>query len=493
MQFRSFIIIFLLFVKGVSAQDCWLFLSPTLKYEDFGNVCAKTPVGYSSWFHAVGVEGWSLEDEQPYWVDSTWCYSRELETVSIASDTADLDSVWVQNSDSAARVYYEQITMMQGEQWINQGFTGKGVVIGVLDAGFLGFSNDSMFQHIISEGRVLGFYDFVEKDNNVERQSNHGTYVMSCLAGKDNVQQLGLAINSQFLLARAEQASSSRLVKEVRWVEALEWAVEKGAQIITSSLIYSNQLYRRTQMNGSSLISKAAEKAFLEKNVLVLNSAGNADQGPWEIIGAPGDAPHVLTVGACEPNGLKCDFSSVGPTHDLRMKPNVVAKGVVFVSSNNNLSYQQGTSFSCPLVAGFVACMKEQHPEWKASDLFDQVQIAADLYPYYDYAHGYGIPQASYFLNQEVDTLDTYEFFTEDLSDQLTEIRVVHWSPVTADSIENGELFYFHIENENGVLHEYWVAQPNAEGSLGMYEFKKHAPCIVRVSNKKQMAIWKYE
>jgi hypothetical protein len=137
--------------------------------------------------------------------------------------------------------------------------------------------------------------------------------------------------------------------------------------------------------------------------------------------------------------------------------------------------------------------MKEQHPEWKASDLFDQVQIAADLYPYYDYAHGYGIPQASYFLNQEVDTLDTYEFFTEDLSDQLTEIRVIHWSPVTADSIENGELFYFHIENEQGALHEYWVAQPNAEGSLGMYEFKKHAPCIVRVSNKKQMAIWKYE
>lgn len=493
MLFRTLICFLLFFSRIASAQDCWLFLAPSLNYDDLGKVCQHVPVGYSSWFHAVGVQDWNMSIEQPIWVDSSWCYSNERDLNAYAQVTSHDDSPLVKISDSTERVYYDQITMMQGEQWIKKGFTGKGVVIGVLDAGFVGFFNDSLFQHIIGEGRILDTYDFVEKDNNVERQSTHGTSVMSCLAGKDNVQQLGLAINSQYLLARAEQANSSRLVKEVRWVEALEWAVGKGAQIITSSLIYSNQLYRRTQMNGSSLISRAAEKAFLEKNVLVLNSAGNADQGPWEIIGAPGDAPHVLTVGACAPNGLKCDFSSVGPTHDLRMKPNVVAKGVVFVSANNEMSYEQGTSFSCPLVAGFVACMKEQHPEWKASDLFDQVQIASDLYPYYDYAHGFGIPQASYFLGQETETLDNYEFFTEDLSDQLTEIRVVHWSPITADSIENEELFYFHIERENGVLHEYWVAQPNPEGSLGMYEFKKHAPCIVRVSNKKQMAIWKFE
>jgi subtilisin family serine protease len=475
------------------AQDCWVFLSPKLSKEELKTVCVQSPIGYSAWFHAAAIEQWDLSQPQPWWVDSTWCYTPDIIAIESTASFPIKDSL-VETTDSSSTIYYAQLTMMQGERWITEGFSGRNVVIGVLDAGFVGFSNDSMFQHIIQEGRILDQYDFVEKDKKVERQSSHGTEVMACLAGKDRVQQLGLAVNSQFLLARAEQATSSRLVREARWVEALEWVVSKGAQLVTSSLIYSNQLYRRTQMNGSSLISSAAERAFLEKNVLVLNSAGNADQGPWEIIGAPGDAPHVLTVGACESNGLKCDFSSVGPTHDKRMKPNVVAKGVVFVSTGNNLSYEQGTSFSCPLVTGFVACMKEQHPEWTAADLFDQVQIASDLYPYYDYAHGYGIPQASYFFtNQEEEDSTQYEYFLDDVSEQLTEIRVAHWSPILADSSQNDELFYFHIEGHHGVLQEYWVAQPDEVGSLGMYEFKKYAPCIVRVSNKKQISIWKYD
>jgi subtilisin family serine protease len=493
MQLKGVTLVLWFLVNSASAQDCWLFLSPSFTFQDFGRECNVLPVGYSKWFHAVGVENWIESQHNLCGIDSSWCYSNEPMPSVAAMDTIKNEAVEVIPMDSSEKIFYDQITLMQGEQWIEKGYTGKGVTIGVLDAGFLGFSNDSMFQHIIKEGRIIDQYDFVERDNKVERQSTHGTAVMSCLAGLDNVQQLGLAVNSRFLLARAEQANSSRLVKEVRWVEALEWAVEKGAQIVTSSLIYSNQLYRRTQMNGSSLISRAAEKAFLNKNVLVLNSAGNADQGAWEIIGAPGDAPHVLTVGACESNGLKCDFSSVGPTHDLRAKPNVVAKGVVFVSANNEMSYEQGTSFSCPLVAGFVACMKEQHPEWSASDLFDQVQKSSDLYPYYDYAHGHGIPQAAYFLGQATDSVLSYDFHTEDLSEQLTEIKIVDWSPTSPDSTLNGELFFFHIENMNGILEEYWVARPNEEGSLGMYEFKKYAPCIVRVSNKKQMAIWKFD
>jgi subtilisin family serine protease len=466
----------------------------------------------------------------PY-VDSTLCYTHELSAVLLTSDTTDtlnlmneltLDTAALKESemldDSSLTIPapedwemnelgmegYEQLEIMQGYEWIKNGFSGEGIRIAVLDAGFEGLTNDSAFQHLFRDQRILLTYDFVKKDNDVYRYSNHGTQVLSCLAGllsdheKDLPSQLGLAPCAEYLLARAEQSYSARLVKEVNFVNALEWAVDHGANIITSSLIFGEQLYHRWEMNGQSMISKAADKAF-SMNILVLNSAGNADNSHWEIVGAPSDAEQVLAIGACAWNGLKSSFSSVGPTADGRIKPDLIARGNALVTSNNELTMESGTSFACPLVAGFAACVWQKNRNWDAKHLREELIHSATLYPYYDYAHGYGIPQAGYFLwPDSLPAMETPTFRLDILSDQVVEVVILGEFPADSlvskgeeeimeeeiDRPESKDLLYVSLLDSFGKVVEYWTVDP--EGSLGgMYDISQVPGGTLRVYFKK--------
>ena len=288
-------------------------------------------------------------------------------------------------------------------------------------------------------------------------------------------------------------------------------------------------------MNGQSLISRAAELAWT-KGVLVLNSAGNSGDGYWEIIGAPSDAEHVLTVGACNYEGLKCDFSSIGPTSDYRMKPNVVALGDVFVSAGNVVEMVSGTSFACPMVAGFAACVLQGHPEKKPSDLWLEIQQSATLYPYYDYSHGYGIPQASYFIpSQQQDKAASedsrkLEIKFHRLSENLLEIEVIDKDfqvmpldsvdvikekvdsmlnvtlppPPIEDSLATSEfieeedlnwnpyLLYVHVENAKGQLEEYWVVRLDGS-SGGVYDVFAYPGHFMRVYYRNRIVTYLIE
>jgi Subtilase family len=533
---RSLGILLLLMVsvRGLSQlQDCWIFIDSSITPSSLNEIpLFQNSLGYSKWFHAVAMEEVDASNFQSLsFVDSTICYTRALHSVILTSDTTDtlnlmdestLDSAELRQSeildDSSLTIpdpedwelnenqldTYEQIEMMQGYEWIREGYSGKGIRIAVLDAGFEGLMNDSAFQLLIREHRILDTYDFVKKDKDVFRYSNHGTQVLSCLAGVNSneedgmISQFGLAPGAEYLLARAEQSYSARLVKEVNFIHALEWAVDHGANIITSSLIFGEQLYRRSEMNGQSLISKAADKAF-SMNVLVLNSAGNADNSNWEIIGAPSDAANVLAIGACAWNGLKSSFSSVGPSADGRIKPDLIARGNALVTANNELTMESGTSFACPLVAGFAACVWEKNKDWDAKHLREELIHSATLYPYYDYAHGFGIPQAGYFLwPDSVPAIETPTFRLDILSDQVVEVVMLGEFPAdTLESKDEGEkmeeeidrpeskdLLYVSLLDQYGKVVEYWTVDP--EGSLGgMYDVSEVPGGTLKVYFKK--------
>jgi subtilisin family serine protease len=520
------------------AKDCWVFVPSSVTEEIVEDWAGENLVGHSVWFNAYAVlncnddlSGSSL----PFIIDSLQCFSSTSYSSNSLTAQASFDSASdsLETDSTSIESGYAQINLLQGELFAKQGWTGEGVTIGVLDAGFLGLKEDSTLQHLFKKNRIKGTWDFVRRNGDVYRASKHGTQVMSCLAGLDHYNQFGLATDANYLLARAEQNYSAYLIREVRWIEALEWCVSNGAQIVTSSLIFSDQLFKRMEMNGQSLLSRAAEKAW-SKGVLVLNSAGNSGDGYWEIIGAPSDAEHVLTVGACNYEGLKSDFSSIGPTSDYRMKPNVVALGDVFVSAGNVVEMVSGTSFACPMVAGFAACVLQGHPEKKPSDLWLEIQQSATLYPYYDYAHGYGIPQASYFIP----SLQQDKAASEDsikveikfhrLSDNLLEIEVIDKDfqvmlldsadlikdnvdsllnvtlPPVEDSLATSEfieeedlnwnpyLLFVHVENEKGQLEEYWVVRLDGS-SGGMYDVFAYPGHFMRVYYRSRIVTYLIE
>ncbi len=288
------------------------------------------------------------------------------------------------------------------------GLLGQGVRIAIFDVGFRGTNWHPAFRVLRREGHIAATYDFLKNQANVFRGGSHGTEVLGCLAGRlpgaDTLAggpALGLAPAATYLLARTEGLASERYAEEEAWLRAAEWADQQGADIISSSLAYTEQRYFPEEMDGvHSLIGRAATMAA-RKGMLVVSAAGNDGDDDWVRIGTPADADSVLAVGGLDPaTGLHLAFSSTGPSADRRLKPDVSAFGIV-LTSNGSGGYErvEGTSFSAPLVAGLAACAQQASGgKLPAMELFRRVREAGELYPYYDYAHGYGRPEAGRLL-----------------------------------------------------------------------------------------------
>lgn len=365
-------------------------------------------------------------------------------------------------SDFKSELARNQLQRMQGPLFWQKDLTGKGIRIAVFDIGFKKADTHLAFEHLRRKNSIIKTWDFVDDDENVYHYHSHGTMVLSCIAGKMDTLALGLALDATFLLARTEQ-KSEKYAEEENWLAAAEWSDKNGADIISSSLGYTKERYFNDQMDGKkSLVARAANMAA-QKGILVVNAAGNSGKDHWHYIGTPGDADSVLTIGGIDPDkDYHIDFSSYGPTSDGRMKPNLCAFGSALTAQKQSLSIAFGTSFATPLVAGFAACAWQSHPDWTNMDLFESLEKSADLYPYFDYAHGYGVPQASFFTKETSEK--TEATFHIDKKESYLAV-MAHLDPEMSSSVDNNLLFY-NFQNKSGVLTEYAVVKVYQEEAL---------------------------
>jgi subtilisin family serine protease len=250
-----------------------------------------------------------------------------------------------------------QTARLQGNLFAEKNIDGKGILIAVFDAGFPKVNNRPEFSHLFREKRIKATFNFVTKSENVFGHSHHGAMTLSCIAGKYGDINIGVAPGADFLLARTEKAFGEAFAEEENWLAAAEWADKNGADIISSSLGYTYQRYFNNEMNGKkSLVARAASMAAA-KGILVVNAAGNDGDNSWKFVSTPADADSILTVGGTDPaSDIKIEFSSKGPSSDGRLKPEVSAPAEVMAAGNKGMEHAYGTSFSCPLVAGFAAC-----------------------------------------------------------------------------------------------------------------------------------------
>ncbi len=402
------------------------------------------------WFNGVSVYA---DDEQIEIVRNFDFVKEIVPIVSYANTTSvEYDSIFSYTQNNLLR---NEMTAFEANYFSDNNIDGKGVRIAIFDAGFPGADTIEAFEHIRNENRIIKTYDFHKKSENVYRFSSHGTNVFSCIAGKIGETKLGMATGAEFLLARTE-ITREIFVEEEYWLAAAEWADKNGADIINSSLGYTIPRYNQSEMDGEyTLVSRAAQMAC-DKGILVVNAIGNDNDNLWRVVGAPADVEDVLTVGGVDPiNNLQINFSSVGPTADYRMKPNVCAAGEALVASpNGNFTNAFGTSFSTPLVTGFAACALQINPSLNNMQLKSEIEKSAHLYPYFDYAHGYGLPQASYFF----DTTKIYnepKFEIKRISDSL-EISI---NDINDTIYSSNNYFYYHIRYQDGRISRYGVIE----------------------------------
>ncbi|MFN6944675.1 MAG: S8 family serine peptidase [Cytophagaceae bacterium] len=295
--------------------------------------------------------------------------------------------------------YASYLKQMNAPAFAKQNLTGKGVRIGVIDAGFFRTYSDKSLQHLMKYDRIKLQRDFVNPDrkdiiNEAASDADiHGTMVLKRICGydeKDNTQS-GLAVNAFFYLARSEDGSREHRGEEDQWIQAMEWMDSLGVRLINTSLGYAINMddakdnYTKEEMDGKTArISRAAQIASDEKGIFLVVSAGNeGNNSKWGIVSAPADAEGVLSVGATKERVWeRIGYSSIGPDFLPYLKPNVSC-----YSPN-------GTSFSAPAVAGFVACLMEKAPDISNKELKKIVEKSAHLYPFGNNFLGYGVPQA---------------------------------------------------------------------------------------------------
>ena len=293
----------------------------------------------------------------------------------------------------------KQITMLAGQKLHALGFQGQGITIAVLDAGFYRVNEFSYFEKLRNEGRLLGTRDFVDGGNSVFEDNSHGLSVLSTMASFKIGDFVGTAPGANYWLLRSENASTEFVNEEDNWARAAEFADSVGVDIINSSLGYTvfddiNTSYNYSQLDGKTARITIAADIAASKGMLIVNSAGNSGDDAWRHIGAPADGDSVLTIGATDSLGLYSSFSSVGPSADGRIKPNVTAMGenTKIVSSGGTVAPSNGTSFSAPIVCGLAACLWQAHPESSAMQIFKAIEQSASQFDAPDVEKGFGIP-----------------------------------------------------------------------------------------------------
>ena len=277
-------------------------------------------------------------------------------------------------------------------------FTGTGMVVAVLDSGFPNVATNPAFSEVITEGRLLGTYDFAERQINVDGTGSHGAKTFSDIGAFLQDQFVGTAPEASFYLFRTEYAPTENPVEEAWWVEALERADSLGVDVVNTSLgyqDYDNPSYDHSysDLDGQTTIGARGANHAFDKGMLLVTSAGNDGNG-FTFVGTPGDSPGMITVGAVDENGDYVSFSSIGPTVDGRIKPDVMAQGrdAAVVDQNGNINLSNGTSFSSPIMAGAITSLWQARPQTRNGQLMQIVRESAHLFNNPTDEMGYGIP-----------------------------------------------------------------------------------------------------
>lgn len=367
------------------------------------------PIAVSKWFN--GVFAW-LTDAQVTQAESL-SFVSEVESFvqndgKLKAGTSGSDKFTVPDSGNQPQQTVtdfnygfteEQVTQLNLDYLHNLGFTGDGMTIAVLDAGFPEVDNISAFDYIRNNGQIKGGYNFVDDNEFFYTRGDHGTSVLSTIGGYIENQFVGTAIDADFYLFITENVDHELPDEEVFWIEAAERADSLGVDVINTSLGYSEfddskYDYTYEDMNGeTAFISRGAQIAA-EKGIMVVNSAGNSGNNEWHYITAPADGVDVFTIGAVDSNGNPAEFSSYGPTPDGRIKPDVDARGswATVIRTDGSIDFASGTSFSSPIMAGAMACFIQAFPNVNPTEVRQIVRESADHYNNPTDQMGYGIP-----------------------------------------------------------------------------------------------------
>jgi serine protease AprX len=396
------------------------------------------------------------------------------------------------------------------------GFAGQDILICMLDTGFL--QDHISFQPLINQNRLIAQWDFVNNDGNTDHdpgqdvfyQAWHGTMVWSTIAGEVSGHLYGSAYKSSYCLAKTESVTYELHSEEDNWAAAAQWADSLGADIMSSSLGYRYAFdppdtdYTYQGMNGdATIVTQAADQAVYN-GITVLTAMGNSGGfGPGSMI-APSDGDSVISVGAVDSFDVVTDFSSLGPTFDGRIKPEITGRGqdvlCALASDMNDFTFSNGTSLSTPLCSGAAAILLEAHPNWTPMMVREALMMTATRPDNPNNSYGWGIIDVSkaLYYHPQNDIVIEHEplvYFPSDQSEQTVSATIsggaginsvyLHWrnddsQPFNQNSMTSDDNLHFEgiLPGQNSGIVQYYIYAEDINGIGATYPYKAPENCF---------------
>lgn len=355
----------------------------------------------SKWLNAISISyesplQWEAILDLPFVLGMQPVRSLKL---SYVDDFAQASPVPAKKMSMDYGVATDNISQIKGVHIHDMGYKGEGMTIAVLDGGFSGADIYQAFDSLYMNGRILGTWNFVANNANIYDIGSHGMSVLSTMGGYDDGNIVGTAPKASYYLLKTENDTAENRKEEDNWVAGAEYADSVGAQVINTSLGYSvfddpSENYTYADMDGRTTIIAQGAAWAARKGIVVCASAGNEGSSSWRYITSPADTDSILTIGAVDNTANRVNFSSVGPSSDGRIKPDVVAlgAGAGMVYNGGFPGYGNGTSFSSPIIAGMVACLWQSNPNRTNQEIIQIVRECSDQFSTPDSLYGYGLP-----------------------------------------------------------------------------------------------------
>ncbi|REC46408.1 S8 family peptidase [Chryseobacterium pennipullorum] len=374
-----------------------------------------TVTDYSKWLNGAAVN--ATVPQKAILLAQPFVLSVESFARNTAVGTKTAGNSWKSN-DNKLLTHFEYGTGAAQIDQVNirplhiAGYTGTGISIAVIDAGFPTVNTGAAFSRLWTNNQIKGGYDFVTKTNDIYNTSliPHGSVVLGAIGGYLENTFTGSAPDADFYLYRSENSMVEIPEEELYWIEAAEEADRKGVEIITSSLGYHvfddpRYNYSYADMNGStSFIARVAQIAA-EKGIFVLIAAGNSGDKPWHYLLTPADNAKVFSIGAVTSSGSSSVFSSYGPNALGIVKPDGSAQGTgTSTVYDHATTTMNGTSIAAPIAAGGVACFIQAFPAMNREQIRVKLRQTASLYPSYTDQMGYGILNFGSLYNNVLNT-----------------------------------------------------------------------------------------
>ena len=311
----------------------------------------------------------------------------------------------------AQRGMTQNIKHVNANKAWNEGYTGKGVLVGVIDTG-VNFHKD-LEKNLWDGGEEYPNhgYNTFENSHDVHDGFNHGTHCAGIICGDGTSgTQTGIAPDATVMCIKVMDDAGGGNANTV--CSGIEFAIEHGADVLNMSLGFPN-----ASMSTREALRQTYENA-LEANVAIMTAVGNDGMlnltfpvpnsvrvpggcpPPWlhpDQQVNPGGLSACIAVSAVNYYNVVADFSSRGPFTWQTSKygdypylpgreiglirPDVCAPGVGIISCSNTNSSgyisMDGTSQATPCVTGVVCLMLQKKPYLTPAQICEALETTA--------------------------------------------------------------------------------------------------------------------